>query len=870
MTTTADRTAPGSGGLSAQRSRPQGPVPPYLLRAWLSVGILVFSVIFAASRYLETVLTATPAVDPKRPSWDLVYPGGDPWMVGDWLINYGGGFVRRGLFGQLFLELAPSGQPGLWTLFVLQLVPYLVLLAYSIQVLHRARYSWSSIALVSGPAALPFIAWVPSVDGAFRKEILIFLVLVLLAWSRSRSLNRTAVTALLSTALVAFVLAVFSWEPSALLLPATLYLLLSAGATRPAPVVRRTYAALFVVVAILGGGLSVLLHGDVATAQAVCDSVRAHGFAGPHVCSGGVGSNGGAIEAIGWTSYKTQQDLALALPVYAGFIPLIILALIPAVASRWFRSNWAWAAFIAVGVAPLYVIVTDYGRWTHILAVALMVCITADGPADLHSRIWKPITTLVYIATWGMPHWMGMAQLGTTEWPRVGLLATATDLGLDRAWAQLPEVVQQRPTGHPLELAGRYLTGSPASGWDSWSPMQIAMEYIQAGGTELYRDLLFEGGIKFQYFPTSLLFVEPAFLYYPTHIALPMNQLSWLAVAGTVAVMFLLLRHLAGMSRRTPLSGSMLTALLLVALVATVTFRPVTWSWDLGQAQALINFLCTLSLYAYMKDRKALSGVALALAALLKPQLGLFALWGLLRRDWRFLAWLVGTAAAGILLSIARYGLKVHLDYFPVLSFLSQRGESYYPNQSVNGLLHRALGTSDFLNLDFTRFPPFDLNVYAGSTAATLVFVVIALLAAGSGWRDTSAPVGSLGSARAGIDFSIGLACFTLASPIAWDHHYGLLLPAYFLTGWLAATLRPRVGVPVLGVLAVSYLLIISELWPYLKPFADGPLNILYSYVLFAVLLLLGCMLVVRHALSRNEQASGTEISSAPLASREV
>lgn len=836
----------------------RGPkVPSHLVRAWFAVGTLAFALGYAAFRYIEVVLVSSAWLDPKVPPDWVFYPGGDPWMVGDWLINYGGGFVRRGLFGHLFLTLAPAGQAGLWTLFGIQMSLYLLLFAYCVHVLHRSRYSWSVIALVCGPAGLAFIGWTPNIDAAFRKEILPFAVLVLLAWARSRTRSRPGVVGLVLGALALHVLAVFSWEPSALLLPAMLYLLLHKGAPHPdLDTVRRSAAALFLVVSGLGGVLSFLIHGDVATAQAICDTVRENGFTSTNVCSGGVLANGGAIEAIGWTSYKTAQDLAVALPVYVGFLPLIALSALPVVASAWFRTNWRWAALIVLGVAPLFFIVTDYGRWTHMLAVAFMVCITADDPDQARSRMWTPLATILYVGAWGLPHWMGQAQFGKTWWPQVGLFTTLNDRILLRAWDQQPSLLE-RPTGGPLELAGRYLGGAPASGWDSWSAMQLALEHISVqGADQLYQSVL-GAGIKFQYFPTSLLFVEPAFLYAPKNLALAMNIVNWVAVAATVWVMFRLLMHLAATTRLFRLTGGTITALLGVAAVSTVTFRPVTWAWDLGQAQVLINFFCTLALYAYLRGSKPLSGVALALACLLKPQLGLFALWGLVRRDWRFLGYLVGTAAAGVLLSVARYGLKAHLDYLGVLSFLSQRGESYYPNQSVNGLLHRVLHTDDFLNLDFTSFPPFDRTVYGGSTAATLVFVALALLVALAGRRTSAPAVPTPQSLIAGLDFGVGMLCFTVASPIAWDHHYGVLLPVYALAVFMTLQLRRQVAIPILGTLAVSYGLMISELYPSLRPLAEGPLNVLYSYVLFAAVLLLACLLVLRHHYIASSAAAG-------------
>ena len=166
-------------------------------------------------------------------------------MSGDWLINYAGGFVRRGLFGELFLTLAPVGPPGLWLLFALQVGCYVLVLAYCTQVLTRTRFSWSAIAMVCGPAVLPFIGW--DTQGGFRKEILVFVILALLAWSRRNGASRAVAALLIAGSLPLWALSVFSWESTAQLLPAVVYLLWS-GPGRPLLVFRRSMAALYAAV----------------------------------------------------------------------------------------------------------------------------------------------------------------------------------------------------------------------------------------------------------------------------------------------------------------------------------------------------------------------------------------------------------------------------------------------------------------------------------------------------------------------------------------------------------------------------------------------------------------------------------------------
>lgn len=347
--------------------------------------------------------------------------GGEPWLAGDWFINYGGGFVRRGLFGELFLALAPAGEAGLWVLFGLQAGIYAVLLAYCLQVLHRTSYAWSSIALVCSPMALAFIGW--DVDGGFRKEILTFLALALLAWARRPGRPPGTVIALVVVALALFVLGVFSWEASTLLLPGILYLLLARGAPHThLDVFRRSAAAVFVVAGGTGAVLGTLLHGDAGTAAAICDAVRDAGFRGPALC-GVEATGGGGIEAIGWSSERAMQDVLVSYPLYVVFLPFFVLALLPAVVSPWFRKHWLWGVAIVAGVLPLFIVVTDYGRWTHMIVMALLFCITADDPRAAEASVWNPLSTLLYVSLWSMPH--HLAPDG--GWPWLGLARTVVD-----------------------------------------------------------------------------------------------------------------------------------------------------------------------------------------------------------------------------------------------------------------------------------------------------------------------------------------------------------------------------------------------------------------------------------------------------------
>jgi hypothetical protein len=230
--------------------------------------------------------------------------------------------------------------------------------------------------------------------------------------------------------------------------------------------------------------------------------------------------------------------------------------------------------------------------------------------------------------------------------------------------------------------------------------------------------------------------------------------------------------------------------------------------------------------------RRAAAGALAGLLCLIKPQYGGLLVWGLLRRQGRFTLAAGVTAAAGLGVSVALFGLGNHLNYLRVLSFLSRHGEGYYPNQSLNGLLNRLLGNGNNLEWDGEGFPPYNPLVFAGTTAGSVLLLGLALL------RPVRRPL--RGSA---LDLGTAAVCCTLASPVAWDHHYGVFLPVYAVL--FAALRRHGAGRASWLALGASFALT-SNLFPFVNRWPAAPLNLLQSYTFFGGLLALGLLCCFR------------------------
>jgi len=185
--------------------------------------------------------------------------------------------------------------------------------------------------------------------------------------------------------------------------------------------------------------------------------------------------------------------------------------------------------------------------------------------------------------------------------------------------------------------------------------------------------------------------------------------------------------------------------------------------------------------------------------------------------------------------SVLRFGLEHHLDYLSVASHVSRHGEAYWPNQTPNGLLQRLLDNGVSSHWDPRVYPPYHAGVHAGTLAGAALLLVAGLL-----W-----PVRGPGRGGA-LDLAGAALAATIASPIAWEHHYGVLLPIFaLLLPALVQSARPWLARRGLPLLAAAFALAAVHLEP-LARLSGTSWNPLQSLLLLVALGLLGLLLVLR------------------------
>jgi hypothetical protein len=375
-------------------------------------------------------------------------------------------------------------------------------------------------------------------------------------------------------------------------------------------------------------------------------------------------------------------------------------------------------------------------------------------------------------------------------------------------------------------------------GGDSWRPMNEAYDFVttpEGRQKTLYEKWFFSPAVKhkgFQYPPTSLLAIAMSRLFGESNGLRVLESITWLFIPATAAFTFLLYARTRGGG---PWPRTDLVAAALLVLFVTLTFYPAMRAYRNGQIQTWINGLFAASLLAYCAERRRLAGALAGAMCLIKPQYALVALWGLLRREWAFVQGAVLVGAAGLLASLLLFGVAPHLEYLGVLRFIAERGESFYPNQSLNGLLNRALGNGQNLTWMDAMPEPHPL-VRAGTWLSSALLLGWAL------WPRRRSREPEAGAADIAM---IAVAC-TAASPIAWEHHYGLLLPVFAL---LSPSLRgtPVFGRATLPLLAAAFVLT-SHTLRFTDRLADSPWNVLQSYILAGALIVLALLDRVRAA----------------------
>lgn len=292
------------------------------------------------------------------------------YVWSDLLIGYQGGFIRRGLLGEIAFLLQPV--IGADTFLTLIVAAAYVVTAVAVVALVCARFSYAGLLFLLSPAGLLFPANDPA--GAYGRRDVFIIGAFLLSLAAIRFSRPTAALGfLMAIYLVAGLIHEVSW----FYFPLATALLLNTSA-RALPVRWMLGAAaacsLYMLAAL---GLTVAFKGSTAQADAIASAWQAHVPAAY--------AERNALVSIGASasgSVKVVVESVLGLPAILGYLIAIPLAAVPVLLLlRERRPRLSadplrlMAVFIALaGLTATFLIAADWGRFIHL---ALIHCFLA-------------------------------------------------------------------------------------------------------------------------------------------------------------------------------------------------------------------------------------------------------------------------------------------------------------------------------------------------------------------------------------------------------------------------------------------------------------------------------------------------------------
>jgi hypothetical protein len=268
-----------------------------------------------------------------------------------------------------------------------------------------------------------------------------------------------------------------------------------------------------------------------------------------------------------------------------------------------------------------------------------------------------------------------------------------------------------------------------------------------------------------------------------------------------------------------------------------LSFYPLRWMLVCLQVQSLITVFLVASIWACYREKEILVGILVGLACCLKPHFALLAFFAIFRKRWNFLISMLLCSGAVVLASVLFFGFSPWRTYLTDIMPVISSGYAFYPNQSVNGIVHRWLGHPPVF-----EFMPFSKPVFIATWTATLFFAVLAL------WPRspillkkkipsmTGSPDCRMTLIRA-LDLALAVLCITLMSPIAWEHHYAWTIVLFVMI--VIATREVSSSNISMGMLSLAFVLL-GTYWLPVTTISSGLPSLINAVPFAAAIVLLG------------------------------
>lgn len=302
-----------------------------------------------------------------------------PYSVGDWLINYQGGFVRRGFVGEISLLLSNYfGVSQLIIIYILQIGCYAVFYYLSYRLILLQKSLCPFYLLIFAPFTFDFpIFWT-----GLRKDVFYLLIIAAAAHAASTK-GGQAFLRVYYVLLSVYPLVVLSHEASIAFLPyvvATLFVVFEAP--EPSHLIRTALLTSLSAIAFLAVALA---KADWETVRQICESLES---VAPSDCV--TLDHTGAITWLAVSIGRAMQSVVARikwdgyLSLYPTTLMMVMIGFAPAYRHLALLLRHRAIVLLTVcslaATAGLATVMLDWGRLIHLQAVSLsLLCLTVGN-----------------------------------------------------------------------------------------------------------------------------------------------------------------------------------------------------------------------------------------------------------------------------------------------------------------------------------------------------------------------------------------------------------------------------------------------------------------------------------------------------------
>lgn len=207
--------------------------------------------------------------------------------------------------------------------------------------------------------------------------------------------------------------------------------------------------------------------------------------------------------------------------------------------------------------------------------------------------------------------------------------------------------------------------------------------------------------------------------------------------------------------------------------LAFFVYYPTFTNMQFGQVTLFLMPLITGAWLAARQKNYYWLGILLGIAASIKPFIGLFFLYLLIRCEWRALACFLITLFICSLLASIVFGYHSYIDYFYVLQSVNWYSASW--NDSLLGFLLRLFGGKE-INTPLISLPWLTYKLYY------LIEILLLGMYIKFIW-----PIKKINlQKKLDIDFSLTIVVMLLLSPLAWLYYFPFLIIPFIVLLQLA------------------------------------------------------------------------------------